>query len=897
MAGSTNKRPRSGGLTSSLDSQIKRYIQRYIEEEHETAGQSILFPSTSALVEYVREVDMGLKRKKLSLVEQSVQRVLPALKAESEKYTTALSATIDSEQGHSSDEDHSIGASSRFNDIESVPTMQVRDTNAINGSLLRLWNSQVDKQLASGTKSKLPSIRSLNSGLIIRDGASGSHASSTMAQDGLDVANVSSNERGGSCTEPVPIAIAEEKGEHYSTSTDLFDGQNKERTARKKRRTKDSKRSSYAPPDTRLSSLGGVDSCIEDVLELIVMPLKHPEIYLHTGVQPPRGVLLHGPPGCGKTLLANAIAGEVGVPFIQISAPSIVSGMSGESEKKLREVFEEARELAPCIVFIDEIDAITPKRENAQREMERRIVAQMLTCIDDISWDKTNNKPVMLIGATNRPDSLDPALRRAGRFDREIAMSVPDEDARQQILEVLCSKLLLSGDFNIKELAKLTPGYVGADLTALTTAAGMIAVKRIFNSLPSFFAKTDMDIQASVRDSFETAAKATTAASVSCEYQEPDSMCVDSEAPTEANNRPRHIPSTPVLWDAKPATEKIRTIANFLASHPDPLSDDELAPLAITNSDFLEALKKVQPSAKREGFATVPGVTWSDIGALSKVREELRMAVVEPIRHPEIFAQVGITAPAGVLLWGPPGNGKTLLAKAIANESHTNFISVKGGELMSKYVGDSERAVRQVFARARASSPCVIFFDELDALCSRRSGEQNEASARVVNTLLTEIDGMESRKRVYVIAATNRPDIIDPAMLRPGRLDKLLYIELPTPSERADILSTLSKNTPLGDDVDLGSIASDGRCTGFSGADLAGLVREASVMALRSVFFTQDKDTGSTLTPINNGPLKTRSKIMVTKEHFDIALSRTSPSVSANDMKRYESLRKLYGSN
>ncbi|KAJ2693069.1 Ribosome biogenesis ATPase rix7, partial [Coemansia sp. RSA 1285] len=578
------------------------------------------------------------------------------------------------------------------------------------------------------------------------------------------------------------------------------------------------------------------------VLELIVMPLKHPEIYLHTGVQPPRGVLLHGPPGCGKTLLANAIAGEVGVPFIQISAPSIVSGMSGESEKKLREVFEEARELAPCIVFIDEIDAITPKRENAQREMERRIVAQMLTCIDDISWDKTNNKPVMLIGATNRPDSLDPALRRAGRFDREIAMSVPDEDARQQILEVLCSKLLLSGDFNIKELAKLTPGYVGADLTALTTAA-------------------------------------------------------DSETSAEANNRSPNIPSTPVLWDAKPATEKIRTIASFLASHPDPLSDYELAPLSITNSDFLEALKKVQPSAKREGFATVPGVTWSDIGALSKVREELRMAVVEPIRHPEIFAQVGITAPAGVLLWGPPGNGKTLLAKAIANESHTNFISVKGGELMSKYVGDSERAVRQVFARARASSPCVIFFDELDALCSRRSGEQNEASARVVNTLLTEIDGMESRKRVYVIAATNRPDIIDPAMLRPGRLDKLLYIELPTPSERADILSTLSKKTPLGDDVDLGSIASDERCTGFSGADLAGLVREASVMALRSVFFTQDKNAGSTLTPVNDGPLKTRSKILVTKEHFDIALSRTSPSVSANDMKRYESLRKLYGSN
>ncbi|KAJ2719534.1 Ribosome biogenesis ATPase rix7, partial [Coemansia sp. Benny D115] len=304
-------------------------------------------------------------------------------------------------------------------------------------------------------------------------------------------------------------------------------------------------------------------------------------------------------------------------------------------------------------------------------------------------------------------------------------------------------------------------------------------------------------------------------------------------------------------------------------------------PLAITGPDFFEALKKVQPSAKREGFATVPGVTWDDIGALSSVRTELRMAVVEPIKRPEIFAQVGITAPAGVLLWGPPGNGKTLLAKAIANESHTNFISVKGGELMSKYVGDSERAVRQVFARARASSPCVIFFDELDALCSKRTGEQSEAAARVVNTLLTEIDGMESRKSVYVIAATNRPDIIDPAMLRPGRLDKLLYVELPAAEERAEILRTLAKRTPLADDVDLVEIAHHERCQGLSGADLAGLIREASVAALRSVIFDQPESNSS-------------ANIKVTRAHFQTALDRTSPSVSASELKRYESLRKLY---
>ncbi|KAJ2397576.1 Ribosome biogenesis ATPase rix7 [Coemansia sp. RSA 2559] len=888
MAGSTSKRPRSSGLTGSLDGQVKRRIQQYIQFEQETAKVPISLPSANALVEYVRDIDMGLKRKKLSLIEQSVRRVLPAIKTENADPGVDVGAEEekDDDDEHSSDDEHSIGALSRFDDLEAVPTMQVRDTNAINGSLLRLWNNQSDGSMISSSKPKI-----VNASTSKLDGTAGGYACGLAIQNDQGVADVTSKGMDSRVFESASVdGAAGVKRSVNPASKSPNNDQNKDKGARKKKRTKDSVQSSYAPPNIRLSNLGGVDSCIEDVLELIVMPLKHPEIYVHTGVQPPRGVLLHGPPGCGKTLLANAIAGEVGVPFIQISAPSIVSGMSGESEKKLRGVFEEARGLAPCIIFIDEIDAITPKRENVQKDMERRIVAQMLTCIDDISWDKTDNKPVMLIGATNRPDSLDPALRRAGRFDREIAMSVPDEDAREKILEVLCEKLLLSGDFNIRELAKLTPGYVGADLTALTTAAGMIAVKRIFNAFPSLSASADAVSRIISENSPYPAAAFD-------DGRETDSMCVDSEAPAKGSKQTPAFASTPIRWDAKPATEKIRTIASFLESHPDPLSPEELAPLAITNSDFLQALKKVQPSAKREGFATAPGVTWSDIGALSKIREELRMAVVEPIRHPEVFAQVGITAPAGVLLWGPPGNGKTLLAKAIASESHTNFISVKGGELMSKYVGDSERAVRQVFARARASSPCVIFFDELDALCSRRSGEQNEASARVVNTLLTEIDGMESRKRVYIIAATNRPDIIDPAMLRPGRLDKLLYIELPTPLERADILRTLSKNTPLSDDVDLAEIAGDERCTGFSGADLAGLIREASVMALRSVFFKQGADNDGASTPMNASLTNPPARIAVTKDHFNVALSRTAPSVSASDMKRYESLRKLYGGN
>ncbi|KAG0170571.1 hypothetical protein DFQ28_001880 [Apophysomyces sp. BC1034] len=527
-------------------------------------------------------------------------------------------------------------------------------------------------------------------------------------------------------------------------------------------------------PNAKLSDLGGIDHCVEEIMELIAMPLAHPEVYIHTGVQPPRGVLLHGPPGCGKTRLAHAIAGELGVPFINISAPSIVSGMSGESEKKIRDVFEEARSTAPCLLFIDEIDAITPKRETAQREMERRIVAQLLTCMDDLSWDKTNNKPVMIIGATNRPDSLDAALRRAGRFDREISMGVPDEKAREKILSVLSSKLRLEGSFDFAELAKATPGYVGADLQALITTAGVIAVKRIFKHLRATIGCPPMT-------------------------NDDNSMDIDTKM---AEVTPPIQTTTVEEFEAQSALEQLRSISDFIKSHKEPLTPAQLESLAITHEDFQHALKKVQPSSKREGFATVPDVSWEDIGALSFVRDELRMAVVEPINHPEFFERVGITSPAGVLLWGPPGCGKTLLAKAVANESNTNFISVKGPELLNKYVGESERGVRQVFARARASSPCVIFFDELDALCSRRDDQQTDSSARVVNTLLTELDGVENH-------------MIDPAMLRPGRLDKLLYVELPTPAERLDILLKLTKKTPLGPNVSLEEVANNPRCEGY----------------------------------------------------------------------------------
>ncbi|KAH7884860.1 P-loop containing nucleoside triphosphate hydrolase protein [Phlebopus sp. FC_14] len=637
-------------------------------------------------------------------------------------------------------------------------------------------------------------------------------------------------------------------------------------------------KNSYAPPPTRLSDLGGVEDCVEKMLELVAMPLCHPEIYLHTGVQPPRGVLLHGPPGCGKTLLANAIAGELGVPFISISAPSIVSGMSGESEKTLRDTFEEAKRVAPCLLFIDEIDAITPKRESAQREMERRIVAQFLTCMDDMSWENNDNKPVIVIGATNRPDSLDAALRRAGRFDHEISMGVPDEEARNKILHVLCAKLRLEGDFDYAALAKATPGYVGADLSALTGAAGVIAVKRIFRELSD-----GTLVLPDAPDAIETDTP----------------MVVDSTPQTPA----AEIVSYTAPFASLITQLSSSSIAHFLNAHPSRLTASQLAPLCITSSDFRAALSQVQPSSKREGFATVPDVTWADVGALHGIREELQMAIVQPIRRPELFSAVGIVAACGVLLWGPPGCGKTLLAKAVANESRANFISVKGPELLNKYVGESERAVRQVFSRARASSPCVVFFDELDALVPRRDDSLSDSSARVVNTLLTELDGLDGRKSVYVIGATNRPDMIDPAMVRPGRLDKLLYVDLPSADERAEIVRTLMRRVPLQDEeviTAVGTLVRE-KCGGYSGADLAAVVREAGVVALKRVLGSLEDDveeSGNLSTADDGqnreGDAERRRVVLVTEDDFTKAVEKVGPSVSNAQRRKYEGLRSKF---
>jgi ribosome biogenesis ATPase len=536
-------------------------------------------------------------------------------------------------------------------------------------------------------------------------------------------------------------------------------------------------------------------------------------------------------------MLANAFAAEIGVSFIPLSAPSLVAGMSGESEKKIREIFDEAKRMAPCLVFIDEIDVIMGKRESAQREMEKRIVAQMLTCMDDMALEKTRGKPVIIIAATNRPDSLDPALRRAGRFNKEINLGVPNEQAREKILRAITQKLTLADDFDYRNLAKLTPGFVGADLNDVVSVAGTEAMKRMMAALTQ--QTTPMDI---------------------------DSVSQES--------------------GVSPALLILRSlVSNAGQAGPD-------GDFSITYQDFLTAVPKVQPSAKREGFATIPDTTWAHIGALHEVREQLEMAIVEPIRRPESFARLGLTTPAGVLLWGPPGCGKTLLAKAVANESKANFISIKGPELLNKYVGESERAVRQVFERARSSIPCILFFDELDALVPKREDSLSEASSKVVNTLLTELDGMSNRTGIYVVAATNRPDMIDPAMLRPGRLGTSVFVDLPTPDERVEILKALyQKALPdarIEEVNSLESVARDVRCTGYSGADLGNLHQAAAVAALKREM-AETKEMEREMASGSGAASDEQRDLRIIKADWEVALGKVRASVK--DAGKYRRLK------
>ncbi|OVA14484.1 AAA+ ATPase domain [Macleaya cordata] len=574
----------------------------------------------------------------------------------------------------------------------------------------------------------------------------------------------------------------------------------------------------------RFKDLGGLKGVLDELIMELIVPLYHPELPRWLGVKPLAGILLHGPPGCGKTKLAHAIANETGVPFYKISATEVVSGVSGASEENIRDLFSKAYRTAPSIIFIDEIDAIASKRENLQREMEKRIVTQLLTCMDesyqilgstdaDSGSATSGQKPgyVLVIGATNRPDAVDPALRRPGRFDREIALGVPDEKARAEILSVLACKLRLEKDcaFDLAKIARSTAGFVGADLAALVNKAGNLAMKRIIDSRKSNNGESNED------------------------------------------------------WWRQP------------------WEPEEMEGLSISMTDFEEAVKLVQPSSRREGFSAIPNVKWEDVGGLDFLRKEFDRYIVSRIKDPEEYEEFGVDLEQGFLLYGPPGCGKTLIAKAIANEAGANFIHIKGPELLNKYVGESELAVRTIFSRARTCSPCILFFDEIDALTTTRGKEGGWVVERLLNQLLIELDGADQRRGVFVIGATNRPTAMDTALLRPGRLGKHLYVPLPGPDERGLILKALARNKPICDDVDLIAIGRKEACENLSGADLAAVMNEAAMIALE-----EKRMSGE-------GSFEMK-KWTIKETHFDRAMEKISPSVSEKQKKYYEELSRRF---
>ncbi|WP_405264902.1 CDC48 family AAA ATPase [Methanobrevibacter sp.] len=499
--------------------------------------------------------------------------------------------------------------------------------------------------------------------------------------------------------------------------------------------------------DVSYEDIGGLKEEVKKVREMIEIPLKRPELFEKLGIAPPKGVLMHGPPGTGKTLLAKAVASESDAHFIAINGPEIMSKYVGGSEENLREYFEEAEENSPSIIFIDELDAIAPKREETNGEVERRTVAQLLTLMDGLK----SRGQVVVIGATNRPDSLDPALRRPGRFDREIEIGVPDSEERKEVLEIHTRNMPLADDVDLDKIANTTHGCVGADLESLCKEAAMRVVRRILPEIQN-----------------------------------------DEEIPKEV-------------------MEKI----------------------VVTGDDFKNAQKEIQPSALREVLVQIPDIKWDDVGGLEDVKQELKEAVEWPLKHPETFQRLGIRPPKGTLLYGIPGTGKTLLAKAVASESEANFISVKGPELLSKWVGESEKGVREVFRKAKQASPTVIFFDEIDAIASTRSGNDTDSGVtkRVVNQLLTEMDGLEELEDVAIIAATNRPDILDAGLMRPGRFDRHIQVKEPDEEARISIFKVHTKGMPLADDVDIKKLAKN--TDGYVGADIEAVCREAAMLALR----------------------------------------------------------------
>ena len=554
-------------------------------------------------------------------------------------------------------------------------------------------------------------------------------------------------------------------------------------------------------PSITYEDIGGLGDAVGRVREMIELPLRHPELFKRLGVEAPKGVLLHGPPGTGKTLLAKAVANETNTSFYTIGGPEIMSKYYGESEEKLRSIFEQAEKNAPSIIFIDEIDSIAPKREEVSGEVERRIVAQLLSLMDGMS----SRGKVVVIGATNRVNAIDPALRRPGRFDREIEIGVPDRNGRLEILQVHTRGMPLAKDVNLEKIADISHGFVGADLQSLSKEAGMRALRKI---LPEI----DLSSQ-----------------------------------------------SIPV---------------------------ETLRKIIVTMQDFMDVVKEMEPSAMREVFVEVPDVKWEDIGGLSSIKQELQEAVEWPLKYQGVFAYADAMPPKGILLYGPPGTGKTLMAKAAANESEANFISIKGPELLSKWVGESEKGVREVFRKARQAAPCIIFFDEVDAIAPRRGGglgADSHVTERLISQLLTELDGLEILTNVVVIAATNRPDIIDPALLRPGRFDRLLYVPPPDKNSRLQIIKIHTKKKPLAEDINMDDLV--GHTEGYTGADIAALASAAVMLALREhvAKYKDPKEADSH-----------QQELKIHMKHFEDAMKKIRP-LSVQELDMYRQIAQQFG--
>ncbi|XP_024383807.1 cell division control protein 48 homolog D isoform X2 [Physcomitrium patens] len=551
--------------------------------------------------------------------------------------------------------------------------------------------------------------------------------------------------------------------------------------------------------------VGGVRRQMAQIRELVELPLRHPQLFKSIGVKPPKGILLFGPPGSGKTLIARAVANETGAFFFLINGPEIMSKLAGESESNLRKAFEEAEKNAPAIIFIDEIDSIAPKREKTQGEVERRIVSQLLTLMDGLK----SRAHVIVMGATNRPNSIDPALRRFGRFDREIDIGVPDEVGRLEVLRIHSKNMKLAEDVDLEKVAKETHGFVGADLAALATEAALQCIRE------------KMDV-------------------------------IDLEE--------------------------------------DSIDAEILNSMAVTNEHFQTALGTSNPSALRETVVEVPNVTWEDVGGLDNVKRELQETVQYPVEHPEKFEKFGMSPSKGVLFYGPPGCGKTMLAKAIANECQANFISVKGPELLTMWFGESEANVREIFDKARGSAPCVLFFDELDSIATQRGssgGDAGGAADRVLNQLLTEMDGMNAKKTVFIIGATNRPDIIDSALLRPGRLDQLIYIPLPDEASRLRIFQACLRKSPIAKEVDLEALAR--HTTGFSGADITEICQRACKYAIReNIEKDIEKEKKRAENPEAMEEDDTDEVSEIKAAHFEESMKFARRSVSDADIRKYQ---------